>query len=407
MDDWATKHNKEIDSDDIRADDAKMKDITSLNPNPVGRRPEFKDFARGINLLGSRPRTPGAIALEIRRERAKDETGTNMSFGENFSWKAGDPPTPPVDYAELLLMLNTHSAELATLFSEACPVYMGLQQCATIMVSVKADRRKFTARFCGQFTFALMLMEWDFFHTKVSPTEWGMGKPILPQSLIPGLYEKILTREYVWREGFPPQWRSSAEFDQTGARASPGGGYVAPQTHSGGFPSGGGGYGRGGGGGGQSAAPFAPLPPTSTSLAGAGTVRGPEASPYFNYGQKMGHVHGHIRNFMRSYHEKFQGRLALGLVFREAGVTLKPHLPNSLPFLTECVNAKGENRLCYSWVLGICPMGEKCGMKESHRVKIPDAFAKSLCASIDKGLRKVYDEGQSASRTRNPKRKTQ
>ena len=79
-----------------------------VNPNPMGRRPEFKDFARGFTLLGCRPRTPRGIFNEINRERAKDKTKGNMSFGEKLSWKADDPPTAPLDFAKLLLMINTH-----------------------------------------------------------------------------------------------------------------------------------------------------------------------------------------------------------------------------------------------------------------------------------------------------------
>ena len=121
----------------------------------------------------------------------------------------------------------------------------------------------------------------------------------------------------------------------------------------------------------------------------------------------MGHVHSHIRGFMRKYHEKFNGRLALGQVFRHAGVTLRTNLPNSVPFLREFVDAQGENKLCYSHVLGICPVGGKCDMVASHSAKISDAFAKALCVAIDGGLRKVFDEGQLKGRARNPKRKTQ
>jgi hypothetical protein len=55
MDDWAIRHNKETDTDNICPDDTKMKDVMALNPNPMGRRPEFKDFARGITLLGCCP----------------------------------------------------------------------------------------------------------------------------------------------------------------------------------------------------------------------------------------------------------------------------------------------------------------------------------------------------------------
>jgi hypothetical protein len=57
----------------------------------------------------------------------KDETGGNMTFGENLSWKAGDPPSAPVDFSELILMINTHCADLATICSEACLIYSDLQ----------------------------------------------------------------------------------------------------------------------------------------------------------------------------------------------------------------------------------------------------------------------------------------
>ena len=108
-----------------------------------------------------------------------------MTFGENLSWKAGDPPSVPVDFSELILMIYTHCVDLATIFSEACPIYSDLQQITATVMSIKADRRKFTAQFCGQLTFALML------------AEWTMGRPAMPTSMIPSLYEKLLTRETI------------------------------------------------------------------------------------------------------------------------------------------------------------------------------------------------------------------
>ena len=72
----------------------------------------------------------------------------------------------------------------------------------------------------------------------------------------------------------------------------------------------------------------------------------------------MCQVHKHTTKYMVKYYEKFQGRLTLNLVFKHTGVTMKPHLPNSLLFLNTFVDAAGNNKLCYSWVLGVCPFGD-------------------------------------------------
>ena len=126
MDDSASRHKKEIDTDDIRADDATMKDVMALNSILMGCCPEFKDFAWGVTPLGSCPWMPYGSSTKIKRERTKDETGENMTFVENLSWKAGDPPTTPVYFAELLLMINTHCPALVTMFCEACTIYVDL-----------------------------------------------------------------------------------------------------------------------------------------------------------------------------------------------------------------------------------------------------------------------------------------
>ena len=110
---------------------------------------------------------------------------------------------------------------------------------------------------------------------------------------------------------------------------------------------------------------------------------------------------------MFSYYEKFQGRLALNLVFRAVGVTIKSHLQNSVPFLNACVDPAVNSQVCCLWMLGVCPFGDRCTNAASHKSKISYDFAKTPCLSIKLSLCHVHGTRQGAFQTRNPKLKTQ
>ena len=83
---------------------------------------------------------------------------------------------------------------------------------------------------------------------------------------------------------------------------------------------------------GQNSGAFTPYPAPSSQHSAPGITKGAKSSPYFNWSQKLVYVHKHIRQYMFKYYQKFQGCLTLNLVFKHAGVTTKPHLPNSLLF---------------------------------------------------------------------------
>ena len=128
-------------------------------------------------------------------------------MGDFLSGKSGGTMLPPADFAEMLLMLNTHIAELWVLFGGNCPQFLGLQEIATVMTQLrKSERKKITRAFCAQLTYVLMLYEWDFFDEQVTPAQWVAGAARLPQCLTTVILNNVLTREPIVREDFPPQW---------------------------------------------------------------------------------------------------------------------------------------------------------------------------------------------------------
>ena len=131
-----------------------------------------------------------------------------------------------------------------------------------------------------------------------------------------------------------------------------------------------------------------PLPDATASHATRG-------SPYAAWETKIGHVNEKIKSYMAPYLTKFGGKLCLNQICRAANVQRK-----DLPRLNEFTTPEGTNKLCYSNILAVCPMGDRCSEAASHRAVAPDDFAAALIAALEPGIKSVLASGQEARRKR-------
>jgi hypothetical protein len=103
-----------------------------------------------------------------------------------------------------------------------------------------------------------------------------------------------------------------------------------------------------------------------------------QGKEWFN---KLGHMHPWIRECMRPFHEKFQGRVMLGRIMSAGNVAW-----DKLPVLERYVNKEErKNYLCYNHVLGICGH-RSCRFQHAMGMEIPNEFATHLCATLRPGM---------------------
>ena len=84
----------------MRLSNQQIKDRLEIRPLPIDRRVVHCDLMRCDTLVSVLPQTDEQMASVVHREAAA-AAGSNMILENYRAWRPGDPPLPPLTYADL------------------------------------------------------------------------------------------------------------------------------------------------------------------------------------------------------------------------------------------------------------------------------------------------------------------
>ena len=216
----------------------------------------------------------------------------------------------------------------------------------------------------------------QFFSQRLHPNDFNKRRIPFPTSLLDDVISDITYGRSPFRISFPERWTQVAS---------------RPPYQR---PDGGGGY------GGQGRPPARPGAPYNQDHGGGyGGGRGPNngrqggpnnqgaGNEYRVAGDGIGHVASGIRNVMKAYYTKFNGRISVRQICQYANKTLR-----QLPYINKYM-VNGRNMLCYNHVLGSCSHGQSCGFNHVPGRELPADFISKLCTEIKPGVDHLVRNG--------------
>lgn len=335
--------------------------MVKLEFNPGEGIALYNSRQKGISILCCRPKTAEEVEDMREHEEAMARTGGKMSYDEFRAQKkkgtAGVQTTPPENYGDLLLCLNTYCAFIHTMFGPECDHYVGLMEVRDTLLLKKVlyIRNKFTVEVCRRITWAIIDDGRAFFDTVMVEGHFdgSIPRPRWPTSNLSRITYEVEYATPIQRPNFPQNWvvMQVAASTQQNNKMGTGG-----QATGGGGTSGGGNSGasmgktnrgwNGGGGGGED-------------------VRHPK-----------------IVEMMAPYiTAKGSTRVSLGDILTCANKQIR-----DLPMVPQGEN--GEPRpVCWAWALGKCTFGT-CRFKRNHvpREKMDDAFTEAVVRLLQPGV---------------------
>jgi hypothetical protein len=358
---WSKTHGIPIDHSVFFVKET-IEDIIKLRSNPGGATASLKTAERGPSILACIPRVLGAIETIRIKEAAAEESKANRTMKEAEKLAASDSREPPHDLLTLKLLVATYLALLWTLYSESCDLYQKLFAIYEILdePEVMAMKQAFSPALCKQITWAVYDDSRSFFATRMHPDDF---KPSLdrnrrikwPTSLLEDVMSDIRYQRPIHRSNFPIAWRDPVPafsgFQQQPTFPSPFAAYGGTRY------------------GGNAPAPRQQQAPSNQSPT-----------------DKLAHLHPKIKAALQEYHSKFLGRVMIYRVLEAAGIEMK-----DLPKINQLLDpATGQNNLCYSHLLGICPHGDNClfKQKDGHLAvhEVTDDFAEAVLRKIQPGI---------------------
>lgn len=114
----------------------------------------YSSRRKGLTILCCRPKTAEEVEYIREHEEAMACTGGMMTYEEFKAQKTKGTgvvgATPPENYKDLLLCLNTYCALIHTIFGPECDHYIGLMEVRDTLLLKKVAyiRTSFTADVC-------------------------------------------------------------------------------------------------------------------------------------------------------------------------------------------------------------------------------------------------------------------
>lgn len=140
--------------------------------------------------------------------------GGKMSYDKFRAQKkkgtAGVQTTPPENYGDLLLCLNTYCAFIHTMFGPECDHYVGLMEVRDTLLLKKVlyIRNKFTVEVCRRITWAIIDDGRAFFDTVMVEGHFdgSIPRPRWPTSNLSRITYEVEYAMPIQRPNFPQNW---------------------------------------------------------------------------------------------------------------------------------------------------------------------------------------------------------
>lgn len=377
MDDWDSKHRGAggIDQATCYSDEL-LKSIVKMEFNPGEGVALYSSRQKGVTILCCRPKTAAQVEDIREHEEAVAKTGNSMTYEEYKAKKKHGSglaqTTPPENYGDLKLCVNTFCAFIHTLFGPRCDYYKGLMEIRDTLLlrTVQYNRESFDVDVCRRITWAIINDGRGFFDTVMLSGHFKgtiKGNLKWPTSGLQRIAYDVENAIPIQRPNYPREWIVTKAIQGHGQSRGGGGG----RGDGGGGGGGGDGSGRGwsgGQGGGY------------RSGRGRGGGRGGRG------GDRQAGAdarHPRIAAMVKDLIE-IQGhsRLQLSEILDGARINLRdlPKLPTG---------PEGEMRnACWAWVLGGCTY-PGCKFKEfGHppRDVMNDEFAEEVIRLLKPGV---------------------
>lgn len=355
--------------------DELLKAIVKLEFNPGEGVALYNSRQKGVTILCCRPKTAAQIEDIREHEEAVTKTGANMSYDEFRAKKKGSGiavATPPENYGDLKLCVNTYCALIWALFGNECDHYKGLMEVrdTLLLKTVQYNRESFDVDVCRRITWAILNDGRAFFDTVMLSGHFKgtvKGRVRWPTSGLQRIAYDVENAIPIQRPNYPREWMvpTPQQVQQQGGNK---GGGAGRGDGGGGRGDGGGRGGNGGQGGGYRAG------------RGRGGGRGGGGGGGATGGDAR---HPRIAAMVKDLID-LQGhsRLQLSEILDGARINLRdlPKLPTG---------PEGEMRpACWAWVLGGCTY-PGCRFKEfGHppRDKMTDEFADEVVRLLRPGI---------------------
>lgn len=340
-----------------------FQDILCLRFNPGEGVALIGSVHQGLTLLSCRPKSALEVEDLREHEEAMQITGHKKSYEEFRTKKkkgATATATPPENYFDLRLCLNTFCALIWVFFGEDCDYYKGLMEVrdTLLLQEVAYIRNSFTVDVCRRITWVIIDDGRSFFNVVMVKGHFDGGsirKVRWPTSGLTKIVDAVRYAQPIARPKYPLEWVvRHGEGKQGGRGQAAGGGAVM-----GGAAAGGAGNGGGAGGG------------RGNNNKGGG---GPWVDPR----------HPKIAAMMAAYiSAKGSMRIRLGDILNGANKNIMdlPKMP---------LEPGGPPRpVCWAWVLGRCTFPTCRFLASGGHVKreaITDAFAEEVVAMLTPGV---------------------
>ena len=371
IEDWAERYH-DID-EGIFFDDEVMKDFMHMREIWNSNLPRLTNIERGNGMLTCAHRSVDENEEAMRLDNLADRTEGKRSVEEEERIRARKQRAPPQDYDELKKCIATYAAQNHARWGPLCLFYQDLLKMCNAMKNkyVVAAYKQFTPLLCRQIVWAIHEAMVEYFSTKLRPEHFAQGYPTQwPESN--GFDDIFKAIRYgtpiTGRRYFPQEWLT----------ATAKGGEQRRDV------GGGGGGGDGGSGGGY----------TKGSPAGKAGGKPRHTPGKENWVEGVKHCHHVIRKLLQHFHKRFKGRVMLGKLCTLSNVRL-----DNLPSLHNCERG-GTNYMCYTHVLGICPMtSEDCNYDHVPASQLPNGFSEDLCGCLKPGIMHMLNGAEAAPGT--------
>ena len=337
--------------------------MAKLEFNPGEGIALYNSRQKGITILCCRPKTAEEVEDIREHEEAMAHTGGKMSYDEFRAQKkkgtAGVLATPPENYGDLLLCINTYCAFIHTMFGPECDHYIGLMEVRDTLLLKKVSyiRSKFTVEVCRRITWAIIDDGRAFFDTVMVEGHFdgSIPRPRWPTSNLSRITYEVEYAIPIQRPNFPQNWVVAQVAVGAQQQQSKGGTGGRATGAGGGVPMGGG---------------------TNTGVGTGKSSRGGNGGG----GEEVRHPK--IIEMMAPYiAAKGSTRVSLGDILTCANKQIR-----DLPMVPQGEN--GELRpVCWVWALGKCTFGY-CRFRRNHvpREKMDDAFAGEVVRMLQPGV---------------------
>jgi len=282
------------------------------------------------------------ISDETSKERARSESQNQRTYSESLSINKTTARSPPNGFESMKLALATYAGLLCGFFTETCPLYndvMGLRA-AMDLPQVSQKKGAYTAKVCLTHWYNVLNQSRAFFYSKADENDFNGSVPTYPQSLLSQALPSFLAGQPIEDATFPVQWYkliTSGSAARAGRDPFAGGRIQADWGN-----------------------------PTN------------QRDTVEDISQKLAHCHITIREEFKEYHQAFGGAVVLTKLLDSSNMTI-----SDLPYLT-AYGRGSNNRLCYSYIMGICgnPTCKRVHIDKDH---LHPPFLRELCDKTKAG----------------------